>query len=417
MKEANFQSTRRSLAYVSILGTVQLHLRSPFIIALWSVVFPGAGQILLCNYLRGYLLFFWEIFVNYKANINLLILYSFMGDFEKAKNIVDIDWLLLYIPMYVYAVWDSYRSTIDLNHNYILAAREDAEIKPFNMNALETNYLDRRTPWVAAAWSALIPGSGQLYAHKIINAFFFIVWWVALVYLSKVLPAFHYTILGDFQMAKSVLDMHWFLNIPSIYLFGIYSSYENSVENNKLYDWEQGKFLKKHYRNHNFKIPKLNNTGDSMYLISTFEHSKYLELAITAIEMKGIKKENILAVPLDKRNENRALFDSIHGADGISLLDIPAILAVFFGIFGCIYGFILKWGPLLCGLIAMVLGLVFGLIIKYFTSKKYYNNQGRLKGTEVVLIIECAETQLEMVKDTLWAHYAFGVSKVDLNQN
>lgn len=28
-----------------------------------------------------------------------------------------------------------------------------------------------------------------------------------------------------------------------------------------------------------------------MYIISTFEHSNYLELAITSIQMKGIKKK------------------------------------------------------------------------------------------------------------------------------
>jgi hypothetical protein len=152
-----------------------------------------------------------------------------------------------------------------------------------------------------------------------------------------------------------------------------------------------------------------------MYIVSTFEHSKYLELAITAIQMKGIKKENILAVPMDKKVEGRMFFDSIHGADGISLLDIPALLAAFFGIFGSIYGFVLEWGPLFWGLIGIAIGSVIGFIIKYFTTKKYKNRNNDLKTTEVVVIIECNENQIEMVKDTLWAHYAYGVSKLDLN--
>ena len=409
------EAYRRSLAYVSILGTTQLHLRSPLIIALWSVTFPGAGHILLSKYLQGFLLFILEVFINYKANINLLILYSFIGDFEKAKSVVDIQWLLLYIPIYIFAIWDSYRSAVDLNHNYILAAREDAEIKPFKISAIEINYLDKRKPWVSAAWSALIPGFGQLYIHKIVSALFVIVWWIAVAYLSKLLPALHFTFLGDFQQAKTVVNMHWFLNIPSLYLFDIYSSYSSTVEYNKLFEWEQSKFFKKNYQNSNFKIPINSNEGDKMYIFSTFEHSKYLELATTAIQMKGIKKENILAVPMDKRSEAKTPFDSIHGADGISLLDIPALLAVFFGIFGSIYGFILKWGPLLWGLIGIIIGIVLGLIIKYFTTKKNINKQNISNSTEVVLVIQCTENQLEMVKDTLWAHYAFGVSKLDLN--
>jgi hypothetical protein len=415
MKEVNFQNSRRSMAYISILGTTQLHLRSPLIIALWSVTFPGLGHLLLSKYLRGYLLFIWEVFVNYKARINLLILFTFIGDFEKAKSVVDIQWLMIYIPTYIFTIWDSYRTAVDLNHHYILAAREDAEIKHFKLSSLEINYLDKRKPWVSAAWSVLVPGAGQLYIHRIITAIFVVVFWIIVAYLSKLLPVFHYTFLGDFQQAKTVVNMQWFLNIPSIYFFSIYDAYANTVENNKLFDWEQSKFLRRDYQNRNFKMPINNSTGDKMYIVSTFEHSKYLELAITAIQMKGIRKENILAVPMDKKVEGRTFFDSIHGADGISLLDIPALLAAFFGIFGSIYGFVLEWGPLFWGLIGIAIGSVIGLIIKYFTTKKYRNRKNNLKTTEVVVIIECNENQLEMVKDTLWAHYAYGVSKLDLN--
>jgi hypothetical protein len=48
-------SARRSVAYLSILGTTQMHLRNPFVIACWSVAFPGMGHLLLSKYLRGFL--------------------------------------------------------------------------------------------------------------------------------------------------------------------------------------------------------------------------------------------------------------------------------------------------------------------------------------------------------------------------
>lgn len=409
-------SARRTVAYVSLLGTTQLHLRNPFVIAFWSIAFPGLGHLLLSKYLRGFVLFLWEVFINYKAHINLLILYSFIGDFEKAKQVVDIEWMTLYVPTYIFAIWDSYRTTVDLNNSYRLAAREDAEIKPFKIGALEINYLDKRTPWVSAIWSLLIPGSGQLYIHRIVTALFVVVWWVVICYYSKVLPSLHYTFLGDFQQAKSVLDMQWFLNIPSLYFFSMYDAYTNTVSNNKLYDWEQSKFLKKHYQNSNFSMPsKKNIRSDMMYVVSTFEHSVYLELVITAIQIKGIKKENIMAISMDKKGEQRRLFDTIHSSDGLSLLDLPAILAVIFGVFGGIYGFVLKWGPLLCSLVAILIGLVLGFIIKLITTKKYDNRQGDKRGTEVVLLIECIESQLEMVKDILWSHNALGVSKLDID--
>jgi hypothetical protein len=411
-------SARRAVAYLSLLGTTQLHLRNPFIIAAWSAAFPGMGHLLLSKYLRGFALFIWEVFVNYKAHINLLILYSFTGDFEKAKAVVDIQWMSLYVPTYIFAIWDSYRTTVDMNHQYTLAAREDAEIKPFRMGAMGINYLDKRKPWVSAVWSLLIPGAGQLYIHRLIPAFFIVMWWIVICYYSKFLPSFHYTLLGDFAQAKSVLDMHWLLNIPSLYFFAMYDAYVSSVSNNNLFDWEQSKFLKRQYQNSNFVMPfKKNIRGDKMYIVSTFEHSIYLELAITAIEMKGIKKENIMAVSMDKKGEERRLFDTIHSSDGISLLDLPAILGAIFGVFGGIYGFILKWGPLLWGLIAIAVGAALGFVIKLIITKKYSHRQNDKRGTEVVVIIECIESQLEMVKDMLWANKALGVSKLDLDNS
>jgi predicted permease len=139
-----------------------------------------------------------------------------------------------------------------------------------------------------------------------------------------------------------------------------------------------------------------------------------LELAITAVQMKGIKKENIMAIPMDKKGEQRAMLDSIHSSDGLSLFDLPAILAVIGGIFGGIYGFVLKWGPLLWGLIAIAIGFTLGLIIKLFITRKYNDRQNDKKGTEVVLIIECIESQLEIIKDILWSHKALGVRKLDI---
>jgi len=46
--------------------------------------------------------------------------------------------------------------------------------------------------------------------------------------------------------------------------------------------------------------------------------------------MKGIAKENILGVSLDKKGEDIMLFDSIHSSDGLSLLDLPILMATVF---------------------------------------------------------------------------------------
>lgn len=246
---------RRYVAFLSILGTTQLHLRNPYIIALWSLGFPGLGHLLLSKYIRGFLLFTWEVFLNYQAHINLGILYTFTGRFQMAKDVLDINWVALYIPTYLFTAWDAYRTTVDLNNQFQLAAREDAEIKAFNMSSSEINYLDKRIPWVAAAWSALMPGLGQIYIHRIPSALFSMIWFIVVAYQAKLLPAVHYTYMGQFDYVKSIVNAHWLLNVPCLYFFGVYEAYVNTVENNKLFNWEQVKFLKKYYQYEHFKLP------------------------------------------------------------------------------------------------------------------------------------------------------------------
>ena len=64
----------------------------------------------------------------------------------------------------------------------------------------------------------------------------------------------------------------------------------------------------------------------------------------------------------------------------------------------------------------MITGFSLGFIIK-LTTKRYANRQNKLKASEIVLIIECKENQLETVKDLLWEHHALGVRKFNLENN
>jgi len=155
---------------------------------------------------------------------------------------------------------------------------------------------------------------------------------------------------------------------------------------------------------------------ESVYVISSFEHSVFLELAITELEAKGMAKENILAVPLKKKNEQAKIFDTIHYSDGISLFDGAVILGTLFMILGSIYGFIWKWGPIIWGVIGLFSGLVLGFIIDFLIRK---GRRGMRKpgtnATEVVLIVNCHESQADLVEQLLWDHFALGVSKLVSN--
>lgn len=252
----NDNTARRYKAHVSIVGTTQIHLRNPYIIGWWSAAFPGFGHLLLSKYIRGYVLFIWEVFVNINAKVNLAMIYSFQGNIDMAKDVLNTRWLLMYIPVYLFGIWDSYRTTIDMNKVYILAEREDHRFNSFSLGALEINYLDKRNPVMSIIWSLFVPGLGQLYLHRILTSFFVIIWLVIFFYYSHALEAVSLLFLGEIQKATSVLKSEWLLFLPSIYGFAIFDAYMNAVENNKLYEKEQRNFLKKNYQAPDFKILK-----------------------------------------------------------------------------------------------------------------------------------------------------------------
>ncbi len=82
---------------------------------------------------------------------------------------------------------------------------------------------------------------------------------------------------------------------------------------------------------------------------------------------------------------------SFHSSDGLSLLDLPIILATLFCLFACIYSFLLSWG-----IIGIVVGFSLGQIINLIIAKKHnYNIHKIPKTSEDVLIIMGKDKVLE----------------------
>ena len=152
----------------------------------------------------------------------------------------------------------------------------------------------------------------------------------------------------------------------------------------------------------------------NLQLFSTFESNAFLEIAISALEKKGIKQEDIFAVPLDNRTEERKVFDSTHRSDGTSLIDIGMALATAFSVVGASIGFKLAWGPIYWGLISAFIGFVLGFAIRLITELVLKKKKRVLRGkhSEIILIIDCEETQAELIENILWNHFALGVAKV-----
>ncbi|MFC5448287.1 hypothetical protein ACFPOG_08450 [Paenibacillus aestuarii] len=240
--------SKRYKAHVSWLGTTQLHKRNPLTIAAWSMAFPGFGHLLLSKYFRGYALILWEIFINQQIHLNLAIVNTLNGQFQAAKDVIDPRFMSLYIPVYLFAIWDSYRTAVDLNKIYVLAEKENSPYNEFSISSLEINYLDKRKPWLSFIWSLGVPSLGQLYLHRIILASFILVSTIFIVSYSNLILAIHLLILGKVKESSGVLNMQWLLYFPSLYFFIIYDAYTNTVENNKLFDNNQKNFLIQKYQ-------------------------------------------------------------------------------------------------------------------------------------------------------------------------
>lgn len=148
-----------------------------------------------------------------------------------------------------------------------------------------------------------------------------------------------------------------------------------------------------------------------MYVVASFHYNLHTEIAIARVEDLGIKKENILAVPLEKRGETRNIFDTIHHADGISLFDGGAILGTACMVLGVIYGFVLEWGPIIWGLLGLGGGFLVGFLLDLvFTRAKHSKERRSEQDGELFILINCGKEQVKEVEKALWDHLALGVA-------
>lgn len=246
---------RHPKATLTPLGALGTHLRNPWVSAWWSAALPGFGHMLISNHFSGLILIIWEFLINHQARVNTAILLSLTGRFQEAKGIADYRWLLLYVAVYVYAIWDSYSETIEQNKYFIIAEREDFPVSPSKITVLEFGFAKRRKPVLAILWSLLTPGLGHLYVRKIDEALILLICWITTTYMSHFCEAVAFSLVGDFDSAKAIVDYQWLLFTPSLYGYAAYASYAAVVEVNKYVDAEQARYLKQTYMDSEFTMP------------------------------------------------------------------------------------------------------------------------------------------------------------------
>ncbi|MGI8382450.1 hypothetical protein ACR0S4_28180 [Priestia megaterium] len=80
-------------------------------VILWSIALPGFGQILNHQIFKGTLFISLEFLINVQSNFNQAIMYSFLGEIQKAIEVTNYQGLLFYPCLYMFAIWDAYKET------------------------------------------------------------------------------------------------------------------------------------------------------------------------------------------------------------------------------------------------------------------------------------------------------------------
>jgi hypothetical protein len=76
---------------------------------LWSVAFPGFGQLLNGHLLKGMIFIILEFTINVNSSFNQAIMYSFLGKISEAASVVNYQWLMFYPCVYMFAMYDAYK--------------------------------------------------------------------------------------------------------------------------------------------------------------------------------------------------------------------------------------------------------------------------------------------------------------------
>ncbi len=221
----------------------------------WALTFPGFGQWFQGKYFFGLVLIVWEFFINVQSHLNSAIFLSMHGRFEEAKLELDTRWFLLYIVIYIFAVWDTYYTGVQIKKRYVIASSQPQRLKHFTVGSLAVSFLERRLPFIPVVWSFMLPGAGHFILQRKFLSVFLIFWWILSCYMAGMPEAAILSLTGGHEDAAALLDPQWILFLPSLYLFAIYDSFVGVREINAFFEEEMADHLRKTEINADYQIP------------------------------------------------------------------------------------------------------------------------------------------------------------------
>lgn len=142
-----------------------------------------------------------------------------------------------------------------------------------------------------------------------------------------------------------------------------------------------------------------------MLVFCTFEQSLELESVLARLEGIGIAREDLLAVPMDPVSAEAA-GSIMHTERSATVFDIGMATATAAAVVGLSMGFVLPWGPVICGILFAVIGYCAGAGIRMLLNKRSIaKKRDRLADSkEVTVVIHCTKEKLDVVRKTI-EHY------------
>jgi hypothetical protein len=147
-----------------------------------------------------------------------------------------------------------------------------------------------------------------------------------------------------------------------------------------------------------------------MNLFATFEQSIDLEQALAEMESSLVSRDQILVVYMDNEPSPEKLTGrtrEIHS----NAFEVGIACATGSAVIGACIGFVLVWGPIIWGLICVIIGFSIGYSLYYFLKKGKAHTLRLKKEPEVLVIIQCAEIQVHKIREILWKYQALTVGQ------
>jgi hypothetical protein len=133
---------------------------------------------------------------------------------------------------------------------------------------------------------------------------------------------------------------------------------------------------------------------------------------VAEIECSFVSQDQILVVYMDIEPSPVQLSGrtkDIHS----NAFEVGIACATGSAVIGASIGFVLAWGPIIWGLICVIIGFSSGYSIYYFRKKDRALTLRQKKEPEVLVIIQCAEIQAHPIKEILWKYQALTVGQMD----